>query len=155
MSQIIHNTSFPNDGLGDPLREAFGNQNTMNTELYTTKVDVVFGKGLTSNDFTNALKAKLDAIASGAEVNVQPDWNQLDDTQDNFIKNKPEQLFATAVSFKFIQKGFGNSNLAINEIGDIFCGWSNDGTKRIHEATWNGGALTDSDNFTPLIQTEI
>jgi len=57
--------------------------------------------------------------------------------------------------FKFIQKGFGNTDLSTNEIGDIFCGWSNDGTIRISEAKWIGGTLTDSNNFIPLIQTEI
>jgi hypothetical protein len=30
-----------NDGLGDQLRTGFSNQNTMNTELYETKVDKV------------------------------------------------------------------------------------------------------------------
>lgn len=34
-------------------------------------------------------KQKLDAIASGAEVNVQSDWSQSDNTKDDFIKNKP------------------------------------------------------------------
>jgi hypothetical protein len=34
-------------------------------------------------------KSKLDGIASGAEVNVQPDWNQTDDTEDDYILNKP------------------------------------------------------------------
>lgn len=57
--------------------------------------------------------------------------------------------------FKFIQKGFGNINLEIDEIGDIFCGWSNDGTRRISEGKWLGGSLDNSDNFTPLVQTEI
>jgi len=57
--------------------------------------------------------------------------------------------------FKFIQKGFGNTDLSINEIGDIFCGWSNDGTIRMSEAKWLGGVLTDSNNFLPIVQTEI
>ena len=35
----------------------------------TTKVDKVSGKGLSTNDFTNTLKSKLDGIESGAEVN--------------------------------------------------------------------------------------
>lgn len=46
-------------------------------------------KKLSTNDFTNALKNKLDGIAAGAEVNVQSDWNQTDTTADDFIKNKP------------------------------------------------------------------
>ena len=32
---------------------------------------------------------KLDGIASGAEVNVQSDWNEADSTNDAYIKNKP------------------------------------------------------------------
>lgn len=34
-------------------------------------------------------KQKLDTIASGAEVNVQSDWNQATNTADDYIKNKP------------------------------------------------------------------
>lgn len=34
----------------------------------TSKVDVVAGKGLSTNDFTDALKDKLDGIAAGADV---------------------------------------------------------------------------------------
>lgn len=53
-------------------------------------VKAVDGKGLSENDFTDALKAKLDAIASGAEVNVQADWNETDSSSDAFIANKPD-----------------------------------------------------------------
>lgn len=55
----------------------------------TSKVDVVSGKGLSTNDFTTALKDKLDGIASGAEVNVQVDWSVSDSSSDAYIKNKP------------------------------------------------------------------
>ena len=34
-------------------------------------------------------KTKLDGIATGAEANVQSDWNQTDNSADDFIKNKP------------------------------------------------------------------
>ena len=34
-------------------------------------------------------KAKLDGIEAGAEVNVQPDWNQTDTDDDAYIHNKP------------------------------------------------------------------
>ena len=54
------------------------------------KVDKVPGKVLSSNDFTNADKTKLDNIQSGANVNVQPDWNQTNSSADDFIKNKPQ-----------------------------------------------------------------
>ena len=55
----------------------------------TSKVDKVEGKGLSENDFTDSLKSKLDGIASGAEVNVQADWNETTITSDAYIANKP------------------------------------------------------------------
>lgn len=102
MAQINHNISSPNDDLGDQLRTAFGNQNTMNTEFYANKVDKVGGKDLSTNDFTNVLKTKLDGIAAGAEVNVQPDWEQADNTADDYIKNKPAELFSSVGSFHYV-----------------------------------------------------
>lgn len=57
--------------------------------LLDGKVDKVSGKGLSKNDFTDSYKTKLDGVESGAEVNVQPDWNESDNTKDDFIKNKP------------------------------------------------------------------
>lgn len=53
------------------------------------KVDAVSGKGLSTNDFTDTLKDKLDGIESGAEANVQADWEQTDNTADDYIKGKP------------------------------------------------------------------
>ena len=43
---------------------------------------------------------KLKGIEEGAEVNVQADWNQIDNTKDDFIKNKPD-LTESALSGKF------------------------------------------------------
>ena len=43
----------------------------------------------TDNNFTGNDKYKLDDIESGAQVNVQSDWNQTDNQADDFIKNKP------------------------------------------------------------------
>ena len=37
-------------------------------------------------------KAKLDGIETGAEANVQADWNQSTSSADDFIKNKPTKL---------------------------------------------------------------
>jgi hypothetical protein len=60
------------------------------------KVDKETGKGLSSNDYTDAEKTKLSGIAAGAEVNVQSDWQQSDNTKDDYIKNKPENLVQDA-----------------------------------------------------------
>ena len=42
-----------------------------------------------TNEFTQAHETKLDGIADGAEVNVQPNWDEVDTTSDAFIQNKP------------------------------------------------------------------
>ena len=59
------------------------------TAFMATKVDKIAGYGLSKNDFTDALLAKLNGIAEGAEVNVQADWDETDSTSDAFILNKP------------------------------------------------------------------
>ena len=58
-------------------------------------VEKVNGKGLSTNDYTTAEKTKLSGIASGAEVNVQSDWNTTTNTSDSYIKNKPTILKST------------------------------------------------------------
>jgi hypothetical protein len=57
--------------------------------LLDDKVDKVTGKQLSTEDFTSALKTKLEGIEAGAQANVQADWNQTDNTADDYIKNKP------------------------------------------------------------------
>jgi lysophospholipase L1-like esterase len=102
MAQINFNVgAIANDGTGEPLRQAFQEQQAMNTELYATKVDKVVGKQLSDNNYTDAEVVKLDGIEAGAEVNVQADWNQSDDTQDDYIKNKPTELFSSVGYFHY------------------------------------------------------
>lgn len=43
----------------------------------------------TDNNFTDADASKLSGIESGAQANVQADWNQTDTSADDYIKNKP------------------------------------------------------------------
>lgn len=43
----------------------------------------------TDNNFDDAYKGKLDSIESGAQVNVQSDWNITDSGSDAYINNKP------------------------------------------------------------------
>ena len=62
---------------------------TLNTAVQG-KVDKVEGKGLSTNDFTDEDALKLAGIEDGAEVNVQADWGQTDNTADDYIKNKPD-----------------------------------------------------------------
>ncbi len=61
---------------------------SLNTTM-ATKEDKVAGKGLSTEDFTSSLLAKLNSIATNAEVNVQSNWNEANNTNDAFIQNKP------------------------------------------------------------------
>lgn len=80
--------------------------------LLDDKVDKVSGKGLSTEDFTTAEKTKLGGIEAGAEVNVQSDWNQSDNTKDDFIKNKPtlRQPSSDGTSGQYLKSnGSGNA----------------------------------------------
>ena len=57
--------------------------------LGATAVQPESGKGLSTNDYTTVEKTKLAGIAEGAEANIQSDWNQADNSKDDYIKNKP------------------------------------------------------------------
>lgn len=58
-----------------------------NLNLADTYVAKESGKGLSTNDYTTTEKNKLAGIASGAEVNVNADWNAS--SGDAKILNKP------------------------------------------------------------------
>lgn len=71
------------------------------------KVDKEEGKTLSSNDYTDTEKAKLAGIQDGAEVNVQADWSQNDETADDYVKGRThyraedgqEELCTDTISF--------------------------------------------------------
>lgn len=56
----------------------------LNNSSFTASQWATINSGLTSSDAT-----KLSGIESGAQVNVQADWNEADNTKDDYIKNKP------------------------------------------------------------------
>lgn len=61
-------SDITNDGNGDA--EGVFTTKKYVDDLGDTKVDKVQGKSLSTNDFTDVLKTKLDNIAAGAQVNV-------------------------------------------------------------------------------------
>lgn len=83
-----------NVGLGnvDNTADADKPISTAAQTALDNKVDKITGKGLSEANFTDVEKTKLAGIAAGAEVNVQPDWNQGNDAADDYIKNKPSNL---------------------------------------------------------------
>lgn len=107
--------------------------------LLSGKVDKVNGKGLSTNDYTDADKTKLAGIATGAEVNVQSDWNQTDPTQDDYIKNKPSAEEQTATDeFTTINGGLlSECKVALSPNQDLHG----------YDSPWVGGA---SKNKMPL-----
>ena len=81
--------SYTGEQVEDLLGQVTVNKDDItqiNTDL-DGKVDKVAGKGLSENDFTTADKNKLAGIASGAEVNVNADWDAV--SGDAQILNKP------------------------------------------------------------------
>jgi len=152
MGYIPINYSMPNDGLGDSLRDAFIQVDDMFSELFQNKVDKVTGKGLTSNDFTDLEKTKLDGIESGAEVNVQSDLSQDDETEDDFVKGKDTFLFETFPKIQFTADGTQTDFDLVTEMP-------------ARSVFWNGALLDDTDwsqsaniltlTFTPALGDKI
>lgn len=62
----------------------WGYEYTLNNSSFTQAQWNAIDSGITS-----ALVSKLNGIETGAEVNVQADWNQTSDAADDYIKNKP------------------------------------------------------------------
>ena len=60
------------------------------------------------NNFTNTLKTKLDGIASGAEVNVNADWNAV--SGDAQILNKPTIPAAVTQTSQLTNNGADGTN---------------------------------------------
>lgn len=74
--------------VDDTLSETSTNpvQNKVITVALSEKVDKEVGKTLTSNDFTNELKDKLDNIEVGANKTIID--TELSDTSNNPVQNK-------------------------------------------------------------------
>lgn len=84
------------------LKKTVADTWTLDTTSYATtsaldgKVDKIAGKGLSTEDFTSGLLTKLNGIAAGAEVNVQPNW--LATEGDSLILNKPTTLLGYGIT---------------------------------------------------------
>lgn len=72
-------------GLGDMLASTY-DPNGVASDVFNTDNHV---SGTVNKVYTATEQTKLAGIASGAEVNVQADWNESNSSSDAFIKNKP------------------------------------------------------------------
>jgi len=66
----VINVSFPNDGLGDKVRNAFIKVNLNFSELDSGKVDKIVGKDLSTNDYTNIDKALVSSSIQPTEFSA-------------------------------------------------------------------------------------
>lgn len=98
----------------------------------------------TDNNFTTTEQSKLSGIAAGAEVNVQSDWTEADNTSDAYIANKPN-LAAVATSGSYAD--LSNKPTIPDELSDL----QDDATHRTvtdtEKSTWNG-KVSDNPTFT-------
>ena len=78
--------------------------------------------------FTEEDKLKLNGIESGAEVNVQSDWNESDPESDSFILNKPPANSIGIFSVRY--SGLGQT-YEIPESAVVVRGWINDAPQHV------------------------
>lgn len=103
-NMILIAQATPNNGI-EPLApspdiwnqirgdiESLKSKTTQIEDTLNNKVDRDGSKVLSTNDYTDEDRDKLAGIEHGAEKNIQSDWNQVDTTADDYIKNKPENL---------------------------------------------------------------
>lgn len=104
-------TTYPNPADGWTV-------NVKDTD-YTYRYDGSAWVAISANAIPNATTSvnglmtttqvtKLEGIESGANVNVQPDWNVTDDSSDAFIKNKPTIPTVTDKADKVTNATSGN-----------------------------------------------
>ena len=118
IANLVNSAPEALDTLGE-LATALQTHEDAYDALLTTvggKVDKVSGKGLSTNDYTTAEKNKLAGIASGAEVNVQSDWNAT--SGDAFIKNKPTIPSVGNGTITIKQAGAVKGTFTTNQSGD-------------------------------------
>lgn len=83
-------TSFTPSAHEQAWSTITGTPTTLDGYGITDAVKSESGKGLSTNDYTTDEKTKLSGIESGAEVNVNADWNST--SGDSQILNKPNTL---------------------------------------------------------------
>ena len=99
----VSTTTIEADTTQDTLEFVAGSNVTLTPDATNDKItidatDTTYSDATTSAHglMTASDKTKLNGIASGAEVNVQSDWNQTTTTADDYIKNKPTGILTSS-----------------------------------------------------------
>ena len=69
---------------------------TNHADNINTTTKQLLDNTIANNREITSAKNKLETIEEGAEVNVQPDWNETNQNSDAYIKNKPSTYPASA-----------------------------------------------------------
>jgi len=90
---FTENTAF-NKNFGTTAGTVAQGNDSRITDSFQKSTDTLdnITTGTTNVHFTTTDESKLDGIASGAEVNVNADWNETDTNSDAFILNKPTTI---------------------------------------------------------------
>ncbi len=101
----VGNSTIAADSITDTLELAAGSNVTLTPDTANDKVtisatDTTYSDATTSTSglMSAADKTKLNGIASGAEVNVQSDWDEVNSASDAYILNKPSIPGATSTT---------------------------------------------------------
>ena len=78
-----------NQTPGTNLQKALYNNRVLITSSTGTDIEIPAATTSVAGVMHADDKTKLDGVATGAEVNVQANWNTTDNTLDSFIQNKP------------------------------------------------------------------
>ena len=110
------NVSAPSDDAfikNKPLINAQGELTSVTTDTSLSGHGTVANPLRVAIPYTTVDKQKVDSVETGAEVNVQADWNAGSTTSDAFIKNKP--YIITHVRTDFTLDGDGvNEEISVS-----------------------------------------
>lgn len=99
--------TIPVSDLINGLQAEITAQNPLNADLLTD--------GQTNKVYTATEQTKLSGIESGAEVNVQANWNESDNTADSFILNKPTIPVVNDATITVQQGGEVKGSFTLNQ----------------------------------------
>jgi hypothetical protein len=111
------------------------------------KVDKVTGKVLSDTNYTSAEKTKLAGIATGAEINVSPDWNAT--SGSSRILNKPTTLAGYGITDATAASHFAG------HVGDASIHLTQAQSSLINSITVSSAAINYLSGVTSNIQSQL
>lgn len=144
LSELSNDTGFITSSSLIPLENNI-------LDLQNDKVDKVSGKGLSTNDFTNALKSKLEGIQAGAQVNTV---NSVNGQTGNVVINIPDsvawgKITGTLSNQTDLQTALNGKQATISDLDTIRSGAGKGATSlqpndNITQLNNNAGYITNS-----------